>query len=287
MYGNVQISTQALREIFYREIPVAFFTTGGWFCGRAIGHEARNVELRRAQYARFEDEGTRLRLARGVVASKIKNCRTFLRRNAETVGDELRQFDAWAEHTRAAASLETLLGIEGAAAAGYFAVFDRMLKSDFGFLFEKRNRRPPEDPVNAMLSCAYALLVKDLTLAVETVGLDPLLGFYHRPRAGRPALALDLMEEFRPLVADSVVVAAVNTGAVPLDDFVRSAGACALSPRGRKKLIAAYERRMDQEIEHPVFGYRASYRRVLELQARLLAKFLTGEIEEYPSFNTR
>jgi CRISPR-associated protein Cas1 len=192
------------------------------------------------------------------------------------------------ERAAAATSIEELLGVEGAAAAMYFVVFDRMLKTpDLAFSFEKRNRRPPEDPVNAMLSFACALLVKNLTVAITIAGLDPLLGFYHQPRAGRPALALDLMEEFRPIIADSVVVTAVNTGVVSAGDFVRSAGACALSSRGRKSFIAAYERRMDQEIEHPVFGYRASYRRVLELQARLLAKFLTGEIAEYPTFNTR
>ncbi len=159
---------------------------------------------------------------------------------------------------------------------------DRML-----FQFDGRNRRPPKDPVNALLSLGYALLSKDLTIIVTGVGFDPYLGFYHQPRYGRPALALDLMEEFRPLIVDSVVLSAINTGAVRPDDFLRRGGAVSLTPAGRSKFIRAYERRMDEEITHPVFDYRISYRRTLEVQARLLARYLGGEISEYPPFATR
>jgi CRISPR-associated protein Cas1 len=138
-----------------------------------------------------------------------------------------------------------------------------------------------------LLSLGYALLAKDLTIILQAVGFDPYLGFYHQPRYGRPALALDVMEEFRPLVVDSVVLSAINTGAVKLSDFVRRGGAVALTPSGRGKFLRAYERRMDEEISHPIFGYRISYRRTLEVQIRLLARFLTGEIGEYPPFATR
>jgi CRISPR-associated protein Cas1 len=141
--------------------------------------------------------------------------------------------------------------------------------------------------VNALLSFAYSLLTKDLAWTVSAVGLEPLVGFYHQPRFGRPALALDLMEEFRPLVADSVVVQVINTRVVSASDFVQVGQACSLTPAGRRNVIAAYERRMDQEIIHPVFGYRISYRRVLEVQVRLLARHLAGEIAEYPPFATR
>src|SRR6478609_6391614 len=164
-----------------------------------------------------------------------------------------------------------------------------MLKGDDiqGFDLDGRNRRPPRDPVNALLSFCYSLLSKELTLAIRAVGLDTMLGFYHQPHFGRPSLALDLMEEFRPVIADSVVIGAINTGVIQHDDFVRAAGAVALTPPARKRLILAFERRMDQLVTHPVFDYRISYRRVLEVQARLLSRVLLGELPRYPEFRVR
>jgi CRISP-associated protein Cas1 len=138
-----------------------------------------------------------------------------------------------------------------------------------------------------MLSLAYAVLAKELTVVLQAVGFDPFLGFYHRPRYGRPALALDMMEEFRPLIADSVVVNAVNTGVVQRKDFIVRGGAYTLNGAARARFLQAYERRMDELVTHPVFGYRISYRRVLEVQARLLARYLGGEIPEFPRFETR
>ena len=158
---------------------------------------------------------------------------------------------------------------------------------EFSFDFETRNRRPPTDPVNALLSYAYSLLAKDLTVICWAVGLDPFLGFFHRPRYGRPALALDLEEEFRPLVADSTVITAINTGVVSPGDFVRRGPAVALSPEGRKRFLLAYERRLDSLVTHPTFEYRISYRRVMEVQARLLGRCLIGEIPRYAAFTTR
>jgi len=155
------------------------------------------------------------------------------------------------------------------------------------FHFEHRNRRPPRDPVNALLSLAYSLLAKDLMIVCGTVGLDPYLGFLHQPRYGRASLALDLMEPFRPLIADSIVLSAVNTRMVGIGDFVRTGNAVALKPEGRKKFFTAYEQRMDSLVTHPLFGYRLSYRRLLEVQTRLLARMLSGEIRDYPVFTTR
>jgi len=159
--------------------------------------------------------------------------------------------------------------------------------NEFNFAFEHRNRRPPRDPVNAMLSFAYALFTKDWTITLAAVGFDPYLGFYHQPRYGRPALALDMMEPFRPLIPDSVVLWAVNNGVVTPDDFIRRAGGVALKDEPRRKFILAYEKRMDDLVTHPVFNYRISYRRILEVQARLLARMLTGEIDRLPDFLTR
>jgi CRISPR-associated protein Cas1 len=192
-----------------------------------------------------------------------------------------------------ATSIESLLGVEGTAARLYFEAFGKLIKEpddaspQLSFDFDGRNRRPPRDPVNALLSLGYAMLTKDLAITLQAVGFDPFLGFYHQPHYGRPALALDLMEEFRPLIVDSVVLSAVNTGVVKASDFVRRGGAVSLTSAGRSKFLRAYERRMDEEIAHPVFSYRISYRRTLEVQVRLLARYLTAEIDEYPPFATR
>jgi len=213
---------------------------------------------------------------------------------------------AWpSEDALAATSIEELLGIEGAAASQYFQQFSGMVKVEdddlpglemerkddkqlaFNFNFSNRNRRPPTDPVNAMLSLAYSMLAKDCTLATLAVGFDPYLGFYHQPRFGRPALGLDLMEEFRPLIAESTVLNCINNRIVTEKDFVRAGQAVNLSAPGRKRFFQTYEQRMCSLITHPLFDYKVSYRRALELQARLLAKTLTGEIAEYIPLMTR
>ena len=291
LYGNAQITTQALRALLERGIPVSFHTSGGWLIGRALGSESNNVELRLAQYRAASDPEFCLKLARRLMVAKIKNCRTLLRRNhREPDPVVLGQLKQLARKAEDAGSLDALLGIEGSAARVYFQAFSGMLKDAEGigtFHFETRNRRPPRDPINALLSFCYALLTKDFAQTVAAVGLDPLLGFYHQPRFGRPALALDLMEEFRSLIADSVVIGAINTRVVESRDFVTTAGSCNLTAPARRKVIDAYERRMDHLIVHPLFGYRIAYRRVLEVQARLLGRVLTGELTDYPSFRTR
>jgi CRISPR-associated protein Cas1 len=211
-----------------------------------------------------------------------------------------------AEDALNAASIGELLGIEGAAANQYFQQFGGMLQTAdevsgavettqnsgarqlaFSFSFEGRNRRPPTDPVNAMLSLAYSLLSKDCTLAALAVGFDPYIGFYHQPRFGRPALGLDLMEEFRPLIAESTVLTCVNNRVITDKDFVRAGEAVNLSAPGRKRFFQIYEQRMNSLITHPLFDYKVSYRRALELQARLLAKALTREIPAYVPLMTR
>ncbi len=292
IYGNVQISTQAMRTLAERNMPLFFFTYGGWFTGRLIGLDPKNVELRIAQHRAAAGTDFCLRFARGIVASKIRNARTMLRRNHAApdpvVLKHLEQLAVLAEQCGA---IDSLLGIEGTAARDYFSAFTGMLKGDAAtngtFDLEGRNRRPPRDPINALLSFTYGLLTKDMVLALTAAGLDPMVGFYHQPRFGRPGLALDLMEELRPIVADSVVVGAINNGVMGASDFVVRGSGVALSAAARKRLIAAYERRMAQEITHPVFGYTISYRRVLEVQARLLGRVLLGEIDRYPAFRTR
>jgi CRISPR-associated protein Cas1 len=299
LYGGATLSTPALQECMRREIPVTYLSYGGWFIGHVVGTGNRNVETRTHQFRASFDEKTCLQLARRWVIAKIANCRTLMRRNWRRGDDtpyahEAPPLSGLQNDMRSAAraeSVETLLGIEGAAASRYFKHLRFMLKTDDGdglrFDFNGRNRRPPLDPVNAMLSFAYAMLTREWTVTLAAVGLDPYRGFYHQPRFGRPALALDMMEPFRPLVADSAVIMAVNNGEVQPDDFILAAGSCTLTESGRKKFIAAFERRMSQEVTHPIFKYTVSYRRLFEVQARLLIRYLAGEIHAYPNFVTR
>lgn len=286
LYGNAQISSQAIRECFKREIPVLWFSYGGWFCGLAEGLPGKNVELRRRQAGVSLQAG--LPVARRIISGKIRNCRTLLMRNSRERDDGvIESLKGLAEGALASQRLESLLGVEGTAARLYFGQFSTMLRGDLAFDFNGRNRRPPRDPVNCLLSYLYSLLTKDLTAIAYGVGFDPYVGFFHRPRFGRPALALDLVEEFRPLVADSVAIALVNNGEIKANSFTTRAQGVSLTEEGRRTVLRAYERRLDTEVTHPVFGYKVSYRRVMEVQARVLAAYVMREIPEYTAFVTR
>jgi CRISPR-associated protein Cas1 len=305
LFGNVQISTQAIQSLCEQEVPVTYFSMGGWFYGITRGHAMKNVFLRMEQFRLAREEKTCLSLARQFVHGKIRNHRTLLMRNhLEPPEGIIGKLKRASEDALTANSIEELLGIEGAAASQYFQQFGGMVKVEddlpglglsventkqrmFNFNFNHRNRRPPTDPVNAMLSLAYSMLAKDCTLAALAVGFDPYLGFYHQPRFGRPALGLDLMEEFRPLIAESTVLSCINNRVVTDKDFVKAGQAVNLTAPGRKRFFQTYEQRMSSLITHPLFDYKVSYRRALELQARLLAKTLTGEINEYIPLMTR
>ena len=309
LFGNIQLSTQAVHLLCEHDIPIAWFSMGGWFYGLTRGHSMKNVFTRIEQFRAAGDARRCLELARRFVHGKIRNQRTQLMRNHVEVPEAVSlKLKRASQDALVAGSLESLLGIEGAAAALYLQNFSGMIKvnddddelpgledaersqtekPDFTFDFTKRTRRPPTDPVNALLSLAYSLLAKDCTIAAHAVGFDPYVGFYHQPRFGRPALALDLMEEFRPLIAESTVLTALNNRMILPTHFVRAGDAVNLTAQGRKIFFQAYEQRMCSLITHPVFDYRVSYRRVLELQARLLARHLTGEIPEYIPMVTR
>ena len=209
------------------------------------------------------------------------------RKKDEKLSQAATRLSAAIKATDSAGSLDELLGIEGSGTQAYFEVFGSFLKDEMGFSFERRTRRPPTDPVNALLSFAYTLLVSDMVSAIQTVGLDPYVGFYHQLRYGRPCLALDLMEEFRPTVADSVVLSLVNNGVIKQDDFYQAAGGWFLKDAARKRFYAEYERRKNERITHPVFGYKLSFRQAMELQARILAKVIIGEIERYEPLTVR
>ena len=294
LQGNVYITTPTIHELMRREIPVAWHSYGGWFLGYTAGMGHKNVELRTAQFRAADDDKIRLALAKGWVRAKLINSRVLMRRNWKSdapIDAALAQLEHAIKATARAQSLAELLGIEGSGAAVYFGSFSNLLKRDdsqaFVFNFVHRNRRPPTDPVNALLSFAYAMLSRVFTIALATTGFDPYRGYYHQPRYGRPSLALDMMEPFRPLIADSSVIQAINNGEVRSTDFIGGAGRVNLSDGGRKRFIATFERRLSHEVTHPQFNYRVSYRRLLELQCRLLGRFLLGEMTANPDFTTR
>ena len=292
--GNVQVTTQALREMCERGIPVCYMSYGGWFYGMLSGTTGRNVNLRIAQHRMYGDQRGSMDIARRIVHGKARNCATMLRRNGpagdEGVAAAVSDLDGLAERALKERGYEALLGIEGMAARTYFGKFSSMIK-DAGaaaeFRLEGRRRRPPTDPVNALLSFLYSMLARDAAVTATRVGLDPHLGYLHRPKHGKPALALDLMEEFRPLVADSVCLRVINGGEIGAPDFVRAGVGTSLTGGGRKKVIMAYNRRLDEQVAHPLLGYAATYRRIMATQARLLTKHLLGEVPSYPAFRTR
>ncbi len=302
LFGPVQVSSAVVQTLCEEDIPLTYFSMGGWFYGITRGHSLKNVLIRIEQFRHAGDPSLALAPARLMVHGKIRNQRTLLLRNHQNppkaVLKALKHLASRALHTENTGSL---MGVEGTAAALYFGEFGGMLKGSetdeegariatpatFPFFPESRNRRPPRDPVNALLSLNYALLAKDCVLACLAAGFDPYVGFLHQPRHGRPALALDLMEEFRPLVADSTVLTVLNTGMLDQRHFAKAGEAVGLTPEGRKIALGAYERRLAANVTHPVFGYKISYRRALEIQARFLGRTLTGEAEQYVPFMTR
>ena len=298
IFGNAQISSQCIRELMSRDVYICWFSFGGWFSGMATGLPSKNVNLRIRQSA--SAASGRFDIAKSMIKSKIWNQRVLLRRNAkpEEDGSTTQKNKTLTDMKYMIGKIDTtenmseLMGIEGNAARAYFQSFSLMLLQHHRlpgspFIFENRNRRPPLDPINCLLSYLYAVLVKDITVTLHSVGFDPYLGIMHKPRFGRPALALDLAEEFRPLIADSVVISLINNNEIKPHDFIVRAQGIILTDKARKKVLGGYEKRLAQEIQHPIFGYTVSYRRVFELQARLLAATMIGEIPEYTPIQTR
>ncbi len=308
IWGDSTLTPQALAALLEQKVEIAWLDNLGRFRARLVPAEGKNSLLRLNQFRVHEDATARLRLARAFVRGKLQNMRTLLLRSfrkSEDQGlkkaiDELQRLLEQVEglpaqdappqdaaRPQAGTIWGRLQGLEGMASAEYFAVFGRLLRPDGGLSFDNRNRRPPRDPVNALLSYGYTLLMHSCAGVLQACGLDPYVGFLHASQYGKPALALDLMEEFRPIVVDSVVLTLVNNRILTSEDFIEEFGAVRLRDAGRRRFLEKFEERMETEIYHPVFKYRATYRRCLELQARLLAKAIDGEIEEYPPFCVR
>jgi len=290
LYGLVHVTGPLIREAFDRDIPVCFFSSGGWYRGRTRSSANRTVRVRIGQYAAFGAEAG-LQVARRIVSDKIANSRTLLRRNRGEgdVSDRLLRDLQRADRTALGASeMDQLLGVEGSAARQYWEGYSALVSRDEpAFAMNGRTRRPPRDRTNAMLSYVYGMLVKDCTLALDVVGFDPFLGLMHTPHHGRPSLALDLMEPFRSIVGDSVVLGMIRRREVQPNDFIFTGQHVALKQHARKALIRGYERRMDELLTHPMFGYQITYRQLLHVHARLLSRFLMGELAEPPSYRTR
>jgi len=289
LYGAVQLTAQAAQQCLEHAIDVAYFSPAGRFLGLLRGLPTSGINARLGQYRMFGEHGIRLKLAREVVRAKIHNQRVMLMRNGDVPAVTLRRLADLRDSANCSPDLDALRGIEGAAAAVYFEYFATMLSERAGvdFSFTERNRRPPRDPLNALLSLGYSILSKELTGICHAVGLDPFMGFYHQPRYGRPALALDLMEEFRPLLADSVAISLLNRGELTVGHFSRSASGCFLREEGRRIFWEGWFRRLDTEVTHPQFGYAMSYRRMMEVQVRQLWRYVRGEAEQYFGFTTR
>ena len=296
--GNVNLTTPAMQTLLHEGIPVVFLSAYGRYHGALTPQVSRNSLLRRAQHRVADNAEKCLALSKAFVHGKIWNMRTMLQRRkwrAEKGAEDaltpllasIKAMHRMQKRIPRATELTQLLGIEGNASAEYFGSFAFMLKSEMGFGFERRSRRPPADATNALLSFAYSLLTADVMAAIQIVGMDPYIGFFHQMKYGKPCLALDLMEEFRPIIADSVVITLINTRQITPDDFEQAHGGWYLKSNARKKFYAAYETRKNETLTHPVFKYKLSFRRAMELQARLLAKYLTDEIEAYTPLTVR
>jgi CRISPR-associated protein Cas1 len=308
VYGDSTLTSPALLALLEQQVDVCFLSYHGQFKGRLSGGLSKNGGLRVAQHRHsiLNDPDRALAAAKAFVRGKLANMRTLLLRANRKLDDPevKRAIRSMAQVIKRVEALQpdgqpppnpsrpqadsawgSLLGLEGNGSAHYFGVFGKLLKQDLGFA--RRARRPPTDPVNALLSFGYVLLGNQVGAAVNLVGLDPYVGFLHGSKYGKPALALDLVEEFRPIVVDSVVLTLINTGAIQAGDFENRLGAFRLTETGRKTFLQKYEERLNTTIQHPTFGYRVTYRKAIELQTRLLAKWLVDEIPDYVPFMVR
>ena len=323
VFGDITLSTPALASLLEGRIQVTYLSKYGRFLGNLSPQLSKNSILRLAQHTAHANPCQCHTIAQRFVTGKLRNMRTVLLRyqrshqdyqigaQIETLtqcikaasqtgyngtSDEtltVHEIDLEMPGEQVASSsdrmngLGSLLGCEGAGSAAYFSVFERLIKCGWSHGFKKRERRPPTDPVNALLSYGYVILTGQVASTLASVGFDPYIGYLHSSRHGKPALALDLMEEFRPVIVDSVVLSLLNNRQLEPKDFVQELNSYRMTDETKRLFLQKFEERMQEIIVHPTFGYKVAYRRCIELQARLLAKYLTGEISDYASFHVR
>ncbi len=294
-FGNVMCSPFLLGLCGEHGIGVAFLTENGRFMARVQGPQSGNVLLRRAQHRSTSEPETASAAARSFITAKVANCRTVLLRAMRDYPDRpenaavstvLAKMDAHLEELQQPLALDRARGVEGEAAAAYFSVFDHLiLAQKDGFFFRDRSRRPPRDNMNAILSFLYAILTNDVVSACQAVGLDPQMGFLHADRPGRPSLALDLVEEFRPVIADRLALSLVNRQQVTAAGFKQTeSGAVQMNDETRKTVLVAYQKRKAEEIVHPFLNEKMTVGLLFLVQARLLARWLRGDLDAYPPF---
>jgi CRISP-associated protein Cas1 len=294
-FGNVLVSPFLLGACPEHNISVSFLTESGKFLARSQGPVAGNVLLRKEQYRISDDKSRSVTAAKYILTGKIANQKTVLQRairdhadkiDAEKIKTVISSLDTNMAQMEMESDLDALRGIEGDSAQNYFSVFDELIISQKdGFKFTGRNRRPPLDNVNAMLSYVYTLLYHDMRSALECVGLDPAVGFMHRDRPGRLSLALDLMEEFRPFFADRLVLSLINRNEITADQFEKTAsGAVLMNDAARKKLIASYQKKKEDAVMHPYVEKRMHTAILFHTQAQLLARYIRGDIDGYPVY---
>jgi CRISPR-associated protein Cas1 len=294
-FGNVLCSPFLLGFCAERDIAVSFLSEHGRYLASVRGPVSGNVLLRRAQYRMADDEATTRTVAANIVSGKLANTRVVLNRSLRDHGEKMdsasvkgasASIDRLIDELPRTADVDAVRGLEGMAAAEYFGVFNELIiDQKEAFVFGERNRRPPLDPVNALLSFVYTILMHDVRSALETVGLDPAVGFLHRDRPGRPGLALDLMEEFRPVIADRLVLSLINRRQVDLKGFKRAEnGAVVMDDATRKTVLIEYQNRKQDEVAHPYIDEKVPLGLLYFVQANLMARYIRGDIDGYPPF---
>lgn len=285
--GRATVSPAVVYELMTRHIPLSFIDQMGHYLGRLEPEMSGNIFVRKAQWQCAGESPQAVHVVQGFVRGKLKNYRQVLMRCQRESDVDLSKYITRIEQTIAPIdttnNINSLRGLEGAGSAAYFGCFNQLIRNP-DFTFTKRVRRPATDPVNSLLSFGYSLLRHDVQGAVNIVGFDPYLGYLHFDRYNRPSLPLDLMEEFRPLVVDAVVLSILNQQLLTPADFVIEplSGAVHLTPEGRKTFLTLYEKKKQSQFKHPVMGRKCTYREAFELQARLLAKYLMGQTDKYP-----
>jgi CRISPR-associated protein Cas1 len=294
-FGNITCSPFLMGFCAERDVAISFLSEQGRFLARVQGPVSGNVLLRREQYRRADDMNVSAQMAKTVLTGKLANCRTVLQRSLRDHPDKLNTVEVRLAAKQISNSLNRLQsdlplnvarGIEGEAAHTYFSVFDHLIISQKeDFVFKERNRRPPLDRVNCLLSFLYTLVLHDVRSALESVGLDPAVGFLHRDRPGRPGLALDIMEEFRPFLADRLTLSLININQVRAKGFKEmESGAVLMDDETRKTVLVAYQKRKQDEILHPFLEEKVTIGLLFHMQALLLARCLRGDLDGYPAF---
>lgn len=293
-FGFKALTPQLMAFCAENNVGISYLTEQGKFLARVYGAQKGNVLLRKAQYAISDSELESLKIAKNIIAAKATNFRSLLQRHqrnhpeitSDEVASAIELLGSRLSSIQRAETLNELRGYEGEAAAEYFSALKNLITSQReDFNFDKRSKRPPLDAANALLSFLYAILANDVRSALETVGLDPQVGFLHQLRSGRPSLALDVMEEFRAYLGDRVMLNLINLKQVTIKDFeIRESGEVRISDKARKELLTSYQKRKQEEITHPFIGEKMTIGLLPHIQAQLLARYIRGDIEEYPPF---